>query len=485
MTKLTEIAKHVTDPAASDFLYIVDVSDTTDGPSGTSGYTTPADLLRAAWGFQSRAEAQAASVPAAIDRLRVEGLAYVADPGGTALTTNDGRSWSPDGPATYEHWGAIGNAFADDSDAILACHRWCLFNRVPCEPKGATYRVTKRILTYDLVADGSGFEFHLRGAGKGQTVFQITDDIADSLFHVSGDTSAPLRGRAINWTFRDFQVISNGQVDADVFRIDIATSIEFRDVGVFNCRGTALRLREVWDSEVGISIVECGDDGTGTGPNTANKYALEIDNYFGALQADLGSNNLDFTPRFMVEASRYIQVYIGRYTKQVMFSGKFHGRLGSTLALPHVLMDGAYRNFFYGCMFSVCADVCIRAVNTLGTVPFNNSFVSNHFDSTGPACIELNDAQRNLVVGNVMVNPTAGVHLVSGSNGNVIHSNVIMNGGSEYRIDAPWAMDPMQVPQSIEVTGAGSSLVLTDPSGVAHALTVGTDGLLRIDGTPV
>lgn len=485
MTKLTDIAKHVTDPAAGDALYIVDVSDTTDGPDGTSGFTTPADLLRHAFGFATRAEAEASAVAAGITRLRVAGLAFVEDAGGTALTTADARTWSPDGRATYEHWGALGDNSADDSNAILACHTWCMENRVRCEPIGATYRVTKRILDYRLLNDPAGLEFHLQGAGKGQTVFRISDNISNSLFRIQGDTSAPNAARVINWSFRDFQVISDGLVDADVFRIDIATSMEFRDVGVFNCRGTVLRLREVWDSRIDITIVECGDDGAGTGPNTANKYAVEIDNFFGGSEPDLGSNNLDFTPRFQVEASRYIQVYMGRYTKQVMFSGKFHGRLTGTLALPHILLDGAYRNIFYGCMFGVCDDVCIRTVSASGTTSFNNSFISNHLDSTGPACIELNDAQRNIVLGNVMINANAGVHLVSGSNGNVIHSNVIMNGGAEYVIDAPWAADPLQVPQSLEVTGAGGSLVLTDPNGTAHTLTVNASGQLALNGTAI
>ncbi|GIX12258.1 MAG: hypothetical protein KatS3mg118_0217 [Paracoccaceae bacterium] len=286
MTRLTDIAKHVTEPDPADLLYIVDVSDLSDGPSGSSGFTTPADLLRnTPLCYASRAEAEAAQVPAGAAHILVGTLAYREDPAGTALTTADGRNWSPDGRVTYEHWGAVGDGVTDDSDAIIACHRWCLFNRATCEPIGATYAVTKRILTYDVAADGPGLEFHLRGAGKGQTVFRIAGHISDSLFYITGDTSAPNRSRAINCSFSDFQVVSDGLVDADVFRIDIATSIEFHDVGIYNCRGTALRARELWDSQIEISVVECGDDGTGTGPGTRNKYAIEIDNYFGVQRA--------------------------------------------------------------------------------------------------------------------------------------------------------------------------------------------------------
>ncbi|MEM9049221.1 MAG: NosD domain-containing protein [Pseudomonadota bacterium] len=484
MTKLTDIAKHVTDPAAGDALYIVDVSDTTDGPSGTSGYTTPADLLRNAYGFSTRADAQAATVPAAVDRMRVAGLSFVEDAGGTALTTGDGRTWSPDGAATYEHWGALGNNSADDSDAILACHDWCVQNRVTCEPIGATYRVTKRILDFDLLSDGAGREFHLKGAGKGQTVFRIDDNVA-WLFSIRGDTTTPFSGRVVNWSFRDFQVTSNGAFDADVFRIDVATSIEFRDVGVFNCRGTALRLREVWDSRIELAAVECGDDGAGTGPDTGNKYAVVVDNLFGAAEPDLGSNNLDFTPRFHVEASRYIQVYVGPFCKQNMFSGKFHGRLTGTLALPHVLIDGGYRNIFYGTVMTVCADTCIRVQSAASSNAFNNSFIGCHMDSTGGSCIELNDAQRHIVLGNTLINANAGVHLVSGANGNIVHSNSIMNGGVEMQIDAPSAIAPLEYPGDISLSRPGGALVLTDSNGVAHRLTVNINGILMIDGAPV
>lgn len=44
MTKLTELTRNVTALAADDRLYVVDVSDTTDGAAGSSGYTTPASL---------------------------------------------------------------------------------------------------------------------------------------------------------------------------------------------------------------------------------------------------------------------------------------------------------------------------------------------------------------------------------------------------------------------------------------------------------
>lgn len=486
MTRLTDIANHVQTPEDADRLYVVDVSDTTDGPAGTSGYTTAGDLLQQSYRFYpDRAAAAAAQVPAAVTGFRAGDLDYRADPGGTALTTADGRSWSPAGSATYEHWGAVGNGAVDDSDAIRACHDWCIQNRVTCRPRGATYRVTKRILDYDVLVDGPGKEFHLKGAGKGQTVFSVTDDIAGVLFRIRGDTSMPNGARASNWSFYDFQVTSNGLVDADIFGIDVAASMEFRNVGIFNCRGRAMRLREVWDSKIEISIIQCGDDGTGTGPNTANKYAVEIDNFFGPGEPDLGSNSIDFTPRFQLAQSRYIPMYIGLYCKQNMVSGKIHGRLDGALPLPHVLLDGASRNIFYGAIFTVNGDTCVRAQSKAGINPFNNSFVGCHFDSVGSSCIELNNAQRHTVIGNTMINGTAGVHLVSGNAGNVIHSNTIQGGGVEMLIDAPAAVAPLRLPGDVDLITPGAELRLTAPNGTTHRLTVSNAGVLLMDGSPV
>lgn len=55
--------------------------------------------------FQSRADVTSAEIPAEQSYISVRGLEFVADPAGTALTTADGRTWSPNGAITPLHFG--------------------------------------------------------------------------------------------------------------------------------------------------------------------------------------------------------------------------------------------------------------------------------------------------------------------------------------------------------------------------------------------
>jgi hypothetical protein len=60
--------------------------------------------------FDSYAEAEAATVLAPINRIFVGDLCYARDATGTALTTNGGTvKWSPQGIATFAHWGVTGS----------------------------------------------------------------------------------------------------------------------------------------------------------------------------------------------------------------------------------------------------------------------------------------------------------------------------------------------------------------------------------------
>ena len=66
-------------------------------------------LMAGAAPYASRAVAEGEYVPADIERILVTApdgrtLAYIRDPGGTALTTADGATWSPDGDVYPDHW---------------------------------------------------------------------------------------------------------------------------------------------------------------------------------------------------------------------------------------------------------------------------------------------------------------------------------------------------------------------------------------------
>lgn len=92
--------------------------------------------------FETRADAQATRVPAVIERIKVDGLNYVRDAAGTALTTGDGGNWSPDGFTVMpEHWGAIGDGAADDAMPMQAAIDFAKTNGCILEGRGgAAYR---------------------------------------------------------------------------------------------------------------------------------------------------------------------------------------------------------------------------------------------------------------------------------------------------------------------------------------------------------
>lgn len=95
--------------------------------------------------YQTRAAAEAATVPTAVNRILVMSdvgsLAYVSDAQGTALTTADGRTWSPDGDATPEHWGDVGSG--DWTDIITRAGVWCAQNKRKLKTGSRVYNVTQ------------------------------------------------------------------------------------------------------------------------------------------------------------------------------------------------------------------------------------------------------------------------------------------------------------------------------------------------------
>lgn len=75
----------------------------------------------AAVGYETRAEAEVAQVPAAVKTLRIGGLAFRRDPAGTALATADGQKWSPADPVpTVRHYAQVLNLSNDDAPAVNA-----------------------------------------------------------------------------------------------------------------------------------------------------------------------------------------------------------------------------------------------------------------------------------------------------------------------------------------------------------------------------
>ena len=141
MSKINDTTDYpVTVPAAGDMLIGTDVSDTsTDAGGETANFTVAAltthvesnmdalqnvALVKALATYApTRAEAILLHVPAAQVVLFVRNsaglLAYKRDAAGTALTTADGQTWSPDGDVTPNHWAENTTPGTTDMTAAL------------------------------------------------------------------------------------------------------------------------------------------------------------------------------------------------------------------------------------------------------------------------------------------------------------------------------------------------------------------------------
>ena len=154
-------------------------------PDGGTGKSAKAwSDIAAAYlsGLADRAAAEAATVLAVQTRLLVNtawgSIAYVRDAAGTALTTSDGATWSPDGPAYPDHWKENATpGVTDMRGAIIAA--WG-HNRQLC------LLPTKYGFTGDLPLNGvnttGSFEgFSISGAGPESSVFVALDTVSDGL----------------------------------------------------------------------------------------------------------------------------------------------------------------------------------------------------------------------------------------------------------------------------------------------------------------
>ena len=78
--------------------------------------------------FMSRAEHEAATIPAAVIRTQQitngQIVTFVADATGTALTTADGRRWSPDGDVNFYHFAGSVTTTKSDNIAIQKAITW-------------------------------------------------------------------------------------------------------------------------------------------------------------------------------------------------------------------------------------------------------------------------------------------------------------------------------------------------------------------------
>lgn len=120
--------------------------------------------------YNSRSDAIAAIVPAPTMSISLihEGLMldYVRDVNGTALTTADGGNWSPAGAPFPEHFGAMGDGIADDTQPIQAAIDWLSVINLAAK-RGGTIRLRPRIYSVTNLIMKS--RVRLSGAGAGVT----------------------------------------------------------------------------------------------------------------------------------------------------------------------------------------------------------------------------------------------------------------------------------------------------------------------------
>jgi hypothetical protein len=155
--------------------------------------------------FASRADAIAASVPSPVIRISVlHGgmvLGYIRDASGTALTTADGATWSPDGSAYVEHWGAISDwnsgtgAGTDNTAAVQAAGVWCAARPVTLHFRsGGRYRFNA-----GLAFSIGGISWMTEGArnSHAQLIF-YTGDATDSITVSPLDPTDPATAALVN-----------------------------------------------------------------------------------------------------------------------------------------------------------------------------------------------------------------------------------------------------------------------------------------------
>lgn len=128
---------------------------TSDEIENAQSYAEQAQAAAAEAGapYESRTIAEAADVDSDVDVISVlhagELLRYQRDASGTALTTNDGATWSPAHEKTVKHYGAFGDGSTDDSSAIStaitdAAGGTLIFN------SGGNYYITSMVTVTDI-----------------------------------------------------------------------------------------------------------------------------------------------------------------------------------------------------------------------------------------------------------------------------------------------------------------------------------------------
>lgn len=237
--------------------------------------------------FLDHAKAAAATILFGVPYIFVGDLGFVADETGTALTTRDGRTWSPFGRATLAHWGAYGSPYTpgdagqlsepdgEDQAKIAAALAWCGANgRELYGDPSRVYGVTGPLYIGGATGSRSWGLHDLRlyvKSWSGTVIPRAGDDPDaweqdDAVLTFGPSASNPLRAfRASNIRIdcarlagSGVRYLNCGQSDFDDIRVDRARTFG-HDIGrapygavtavnTTDCRYSQLRSREFWYS---------------------------------------------------------------------------------------------------------------------------------------------------------------------------------------------------------------------------------------------
>ena len=251
-----------------------------------------AQVLAVTGAYASRADAEAAQVPAAVQQIAVVhagmALRYRRDGSGTALTTGDGAAWSPADEVRPEHWGAVSNGTANDRPRINSAINYA-------HDQGGGVVLLRPERTYsvgDAVVLKSGVT--LRGDG-GLAVVRLADGADSQILRTDNFTAQKADGSA---------GITRGVGIIDVL---------FSGNRANNPAGEGVFLAESGGYFQNVHI----DDFAGTGFERAGFRAVDF--------ADNGSGNFPISP------------FVRRV--ETLINDLFVWRSGSASA-PAVLMSG-------------------------------------------------------------------------------------------------------------------------------------------------
>jgi parallel beta-helix repeat protein len=263
-------------------------------------------------------------------------------------------------------------------------------------PKGVI-GVSAQLLTIE-----PGRRITLRGAGMGQTLVKLLNDLPGPLVEVKGGKGKMCSYFAVeNLTF-----MGDGKT-ADCFRCEGLMWANFTRVEVRGFRGHAVHGLEFWDSVFSdCHFVDCGDV-------ARNRAAVQLDTLDGA-DYFTSSNNITFLG-CRWESNPYISLRVGPGSRKMrLVSCKFHGTLPTAQPYDHVVFDGADANV-------------ITATN---------------FSNGGKSAIVLSKAHGNVLTENLIgSNPEYGVHLIDAHSNIVAHNSFAATNREQPNVKGAWQED--------------------------------------------